>query len=135
MSLFGKKDDQKKSEGDKKQSAVLKEDKKSQTKKEKAVHGRAGRVAAAKVLKNPRITEKAHAASEKNEYVFEVSLVASKNAVRKAVEELYDVHVEHVTTSRSKPKKRRYGKTVGYTRSAKRAYVTIRKGEKIDLFS
>ena len=46
----------------------------------------------------PVITEKATAASEKNQVVFEVAKSATKPEIKKAVEKLFDVKVKHVNT-------------------------------------
>ena len=93
------------------------------------------------VILKPIFTEKQTAQSEKfeNRYGFFVLPSANKAEIKKAVEALYNVHVERVNTMRYDGKKKsRYtksGSVEGRTPSYKKAIVTLRKGETIDLFS
>ena len=81
----------------------------------------------------PIITEKGMAgATEMNQYPFEVALHASKADVKKAVEEIFTVHVRKVRTMIRHGKSRRYRYTKGKTRQWKRAVVTIAPGENIE---
>ena len=65
----------------------------------------------------PLITEKGLAgASELNQYPFEVDLRASKADVKKAIEEIFSVHVRKVRTMTRHGKLRRYRYTKGKTR-------------------
>jgi len=68
-----------------------------------------------------------------NQYVFKVSLDATKSEVKTAVEALFKVKVETVTTLRVKGKMKR--NRFGYTTkpSWKKAYVTVAQGQEIDL--
>lgn len=128
MALFGKKD-AKASEDEPKNSAI------SKSKKEKvAIAGQVGRVRAAKAFMRPRITEKAHLVSGKNQYVFEVHPDSDKREIRKAAQELYGIRVERVTVVKEKPKRKQRGRSVGYTKGAKKAYITVKEGDTIDLF-
>ena len=74
-----------------------------------------------------------------NRYGFIVVPSANKVEIKKAIEELYDVHVERVNTMRYSGKiQRRYTKSgvvQGRTPSFKKAIVTLREGESIDLYS
>ncbi|ULB34234.1 MULTISPECIES: 50S ribosomal protein L23 [Proteiniphilum] len=93
------------------------------------------------VIVKPIFTEKQTAITEKfeNRYGFIVEPSANKVDIKNAVEELYNVHVEHVNTMKYDGKlKSRYTKSgvvTGLTPSYKKAIVTLRKGESIDLFS
>jgi len=93
------------------------------------------------IIIKPIFTEKQSAITEKfeNRYGFIVVPSANKVEIKNAIEELYDVHVESVNTMRYDGKARsRYTKSgvvEGRTPSFKKAIVTLRKGEKIDLFS
>lgn len=93
------------------------------------------------VIVKPIFTEKQTAITDKydNRYGFIVLPSADKVQIKKAIESLYDVHVERVNTMRYNGKtKSRYTKSgviTGRTSSYKKAIVTLRKGETIDLFS
>ena len=87
------------------------------------------------VLRRPVITEKSTAAVEHlNAYVFQVDPRANKLEVKRSVEELFNVKVVKVNTRRQLGKKKRMGMMVGVTQSTKEAVVTLRKGDKIDIY-
>jgi len=87
------------------------------------------------IIIRPILTEKALFLREKgNHYVFEVAKDANKPEIKKAVEELFRVHVEEVRVIRVKGKLRRVRRAPGRTRSFKKAIVTLRAGESIPLF-
>jgi large subunit ribosomal protein L23 len=88
------------------------------------------------VLQRPHFTEKATRVTEKhNQYVFLVSTDATKPEIKTAVEQLFKVRVEAVTTSnmRGKVKKTNYGQSVKNDR--KKAYVRLAAGNSIDFAS
>ena len=93
------------------------------------------------VIAKPIFTEKQTAISEKfeNRYGFIVVPSANKVEIKKAVETLYNVHVESVNTMKYDGKERsrftKSGVVTGRTSSYKKAIVTLKKGETIDLFS
>ena len=93
------------------------------------------------VIVKPIFTEKQTEMTDKyeNRYGFIVVPSANKVQIKQAVEALYDVHVESVNTMKYDGKKRsRYTKSgvvEGRTSSYKKAIVTLREGETIDLFS
>ncbi|MDR1743946.1 MAG: 50S ribosomal protein L23 [Dysgonamonadaceae bacterium] len=93
------------------------------------------------IIVKPIFTEKQTAITEKfeNRYGFIVIPNANKVEIKKAVEELYNVHVERVNTINYDGKNRsRYTKSgvvTGSTSAYKKAIVTLKKGETIDLFS
>ena len=84
------------------------------------------------VIIRPRITEKATTASENGTYLFDVELTATKHTVAKAVEALYKVSPVKVNIVRT-PAQATYrrGKK-GSSSITKKAYVFLRKGEKIE---
>lgn len=88
------------------------------------------------IIKRPVVTEKANLlASEENTYVFEVDRRANKIEIKKAIEEIYGVHVEDVRVVNVKPKHGRWGrKTVQRKPAWKKAYVKVREGETIQIF-
>lgn len=110
--------------------------KEGDSKKEKEVlaEGSTGKVLASMVLRDPVITEKAHALGVVNAYAFYVDPSSSKKDIRKAVEQLYSVEVIKVTTVTLRPQKRYFGRTPGFTKKAKKALVRLKKGQSIDIF-
>ncbi|MFI5051619.1 MAG: 50S ribosomal protein L23 [Acidimicrobiales bacterium] len=88
------------------------------------------------VLIRPVVSEKTYALMEKHTYVFVVDPRATKVDVRNAVEQAFNVKVTNVNTLNRKGKatrNRRTG-TVGARASTKRALVTLREGDSINLF-
>lgn len=88
----------------------------------------------AKVLLAPWITEAATLAMELNKYIFKVYRSATKEQIKSAIEELYKVKVVSVNTIRTHRKFRNYGRTPGWKAGFKKAVVTLKAGDKIELF-
>lgn len=87
------------------------------------------------VVLRPLVTEKGmHKAERCNAYAFEVNRQASKEDIRRAVEELFDVKVVHVNTQNRQGKPRRTRFRWGYTKAWKKAIVTLDGEHKIDFF-
>jgi large subunit ribosomal protein L23 len=86
------------------------------------------------VLVRPIISEKNTMLNELGQYVFEVSDRANKIMVRQAVEELFGVGVTAVNVLNVKGKRKRSGRNIGVTRSWKKAIVTLKPGDRIELF-
>lgn len=86
------------------------------------------------VLVEPWVTEAATLAMEINKYVFRVDLQSSKGEIRNAVESIYGVKVVSVNTVRIPRKFKNYGQTPGWKAGFKKAIVTIKEGDKIELF-
>jgi len=86
------------------------------------------------ILVRPIVTEKNTALNEVGKYCFEVLLAANKIEIKRAVEEVFSVHVSAVNIIKVPGKMRRMGKTSGMTRTWKKAVVTLADGERIDLF-
>lgn len=87
------------------------------------------------VIKTVRITEKGTTLGEKhNQYVLEVAPRANKVDIRRAVERVFQVKVLAVNTLhvRGKSKRLRY-MNYGRTRNWKKAIVTLKEGDKIEL--
>ena len=84
------------------------------------------------VIKRPVITEKGLTLKERDRTLcFEVHENASKQQIREAVEQLFKVKVQAVRTMTVPGKMRRRGKYTGYRSDWKKAYVTLREGEKM----
>ena len=84
------------------------------------------------VIKRPVITEKGLTLKEQDRTLcFEVADSASKTQIHEAVERIFKVKVEKVRTMTVHGKERRRGKYSGYRPDWKKAYVTLREGEKM----
>jgi large subunit ribosomal protein L23 len=87
------------------------------------------------VIKGPLITEKMDKAREtQRQYSFVVDRAASKHDVALAVQTLFKVTVEGVRTSVVRGKVKRVGRNMGKRPNWKKAIVTLKEGDKIDLF-
>lgn len=86
------------------------------------------------VLIEPMITEKTTRDTESlSKYAFKVRTDANKKQIKSAVEKIFNVHVTKVNTQNNSGKWRRVRYQPGMTASWKRAIVTLKKGEKIDI--
>ena len=85
------------------------------------------------VILSPVITEKATAASERNQVVFRVAPHATKPQIKEAVEKLFDVKVKRVNTLIRKGKVRNFRGTRGQLSDVKKAVVTLEEGHRIDV--
>ncbi len=94
----------------------------------------AGVANAARILLRPRVTEKAHMSIALGKYVFQVVPTATKRLVKESIESLYNVSVEAVHIVRIPKKRRVFGRIVGWKSPLKKAIVTLKKGEQIELF-
>ncbi len=87
------------------------------------------------VIKGPLITEKLDKAREKfRQYSFIVDMRATKLDVARAVEDLFKVHVEGVRTNIARGKVKRVARSMGKRPNYKKAIVTLKEGDKIELF-
>lgn len=85
------------------------------------------------IIKSPLVTEKSTMNSSLNKYTFEVDPTASKTEIRKAIESIFKVKVLKVNTIKVPSKKRRMGKYLGTTSERKKAVVTLKEGQNIQI--
>jgi len=87
------------------------------------------------VLRIPLLTEKAHALKERerSQVVFRVAPEANKAEIKAAVEKLFKTKVAAVNVINVRGKAKRLGKTAGRRPDWKKAVVTLRAGEKIEI--
>jgi large subunit ribosomal protein L23 len=87
-------------------------------------------------LIKPLVTEQAvDLASSLNKYTFYVNPKANKIEIKHAVEELFKVHVQGVNTANLNGKKKKVGRApAGYRVDRKKAVVSLRPGDKIEIF-
>ena len=86
------------------------------------------------VLVRPLITEKNTVLQALNKYAFEIAKEANKPQVKQAVEKTFKVKVTTVNVSTVPGKTKRVGRRLVQTRSWKKAIVTLKTGDKIEIF-
>jgi large subunit ribosomal protein L23 len=85
------------------------------------------------IIKKPLFTEKGSSLKEaENKVLVEVPKDANKIEIKKAVEEIFKVKVEKISTISVRGKMKRYGKSMGKRPDRKKAIITLKKGEKLD---
>ena len=85
------------------------------------------------VIIAPVVTEKSAKNAEKNVYTFKVAKSANKIQIKDAIESAFGVKVASVNTLNTKPKAKRVGRYTGTTKVYKKAIITLKDGEKIEL--
>jgi len=87
------------------------------------------------IILRPLVTEKGmHRSTRCNAYSFEVNRLATKDDVRRAIEELFEVRVLKVHTQNRKGKPRRTKMRFGYTKDWKKAIIKLDPEHHIDFF-
>jgi len=84
------------------------------------------------IIKNPRITEKGASVAEQNAYTFDVIGQANKKEIAKAIFAIYKVHPVRVNVSVIPKKSVRYRGRSYVRDGGKKAYVYLKKGDKIE---
>ncbi|MCY3692735.1 MAG: 50S ribosomal protein L23 [Chloroflexota bacterium] len=85
------------------------------------------------VLLRPTITEKSTLLQEEGQYTFEVAPKANKTLVKQAIERHFGVTVVAVNITVNRGKRKRYGPRFKKRPDVKKAVVTLRAGDRIDL--
>ena len=86
------------------------------------------------VLRRPLITEKYSLAQAQGKYAFEIASGASKAQVKEAVQKAFKVDVTAVNVMTVRGKSRRLGKRILPAKPWKKAIVSLKPGDKIELF-
>jgi large subunit ribosomal protein L23 len=86
------------------------------------------------VLLAPVISEKSYGLLDQNKYTFQVHPDANKTQIKIAVEKVFQVKVLDVNTLNREGKRKRTRQGFGRRASQKRAIVTLRAGDRIDVF-
>ena len=86
------------------------------------------------VLIRPLITEKNTMLTSLGRYTFEIDRRANKPLVKQAVEQIFKVNVTAVNVINVPPKTRRVGRSIGKTAPWKKAVVTLKPGQRIEVF-
>ena len=88
-----------------------------------------------RTIVRPIVTEKSSAAyQDRGEYTFEVHPRANKGAIKRAIESLFGVKVTGVWTSQQRGKLRHVGTRAGLRPRWKKAIVTLKAGDTIEIF-
>tara|TARA_Y100000590_G_scaffold184738_1_gene210524 strand:- start:207 stop:500 length:294 start_codon:yes stop_codon:yes gene_type:complete len=82
---------------------------------------------------SPNITEKSTSMSEFNKVVFKVNKKANKNFIKKSIEKIFKVNVIKINTINIKGKTKLVRNKKSYKSGYKKAIVTLKKGQSIDL--
>lgn len=85
------------------------------------------------VLLRPTITEKSTLLQEDGQYTFQIAPKANKTLVKQAVEQNFGVKVVSVNITVNRGKRKRYGPRFKKQPDVKKAVVTLRPGDRIDL--
>ncbi len=85
------------------------------------------------IIKSPIISEKATELRQENKYVFDVDINANKTHIKQAIEKIFNVEVEDVNTVNVKPKPKRVGRFYGKRNKVKKAIITLKKGQTIEI--
>ena len=87
------------------------------------------------IIRKVLITEKGTILRElRNQYFFEVACDANKIEIKRAVETIFNVKVHTVQTMQLRGKVKRQGRYVGKRNDWKKAIVTLKPDQKIELF-
>ena len=87
------------------------------------------------IVKRPLITEKGMSIAAMGKYAFEVAVTSNKIEIADAVHKIFSVDVVKVNTLLVKGKSKRMGRyPEGKTSDWKKAYVTVKAGQRIDIF-
>lgn len=85
------------------------------------------------LIKQPWVTEKAGSISSLRKYVFIVNPKANKAEIKKTLEAIYGVKIIDVKIIKVKGKRKRLGRSTGTTSAHKKAIITLKEGQKIDV--
>ena len=85
------------------------------------------------IIVSPNITEKSTSMSEFNKVVFKVNKNAKKSLIKKSIEKIFKVNVIKINTINSKGKTKLVRGKKSYKPAYKKAIVTLKKGQSVDL--
>lgn len=86
------------------------------------------------LVREPLLSEKSNYLSAQNKYIFRVVSGANKPEIKKSIEGIYGVNVLSVNMLNTNGKKRRVGRIEGFKKGFRKAIVTIKEGQKIEIF-
>lgn len=86
------------------------------------------------LVKCPVITEKTCRLIDTNQYTFDVDIRLTKLQIKKIFKEFFNITIVSINTHIPPIKKKRLGLQQGYKSRYKRAIITVKKGQKIEIF-
>ncbi len=86
------------------------------------------------IIIRPIISEKSYSMIEQNRYTFEVAKTSNKTQIAQAITDIFGVTVTNVNTMNVTGKPRRVRHVKGKTRDWKKALVTLKAGDTLDVF-
>ena len=84
-------------------------------------------------IKSPNVTEKSTSLSQFNKIVFKVDKGAKKDAIKRSIEKIFKVNVVKINTINLRAKSKLVRNRKSYKPGYKKAIVTLKKGQSIDL--
>ena len=88
------------------------------------------------LIQYPRITEKStRQSTANNQHTFVVDKAATKPEIKKLIKAIYKVDAEKVRIINLKPREIRLARFVGTKAGHKKALVTLKKGQKLDIIA
>ena len=85
------------------------------------------------VLRAPKVSEKTARLAESNQYVFEIAKDATKDDVKTAIEQLFNVKVAAVNVANIKGKSKAFRQRAGRRSDKRKAYVRLAEGQTLDV--
>lgn len=85
------------------------------------------------IIKSTIVTEKSNNVAKNNTYTFVVERDANKLEIKEAFQTIFGVEVKSVNTLNYMGKTKRTGQRIGRRQDWKKAYVTLREGQSLDL--
>ena len=82
---------------------------------------------------SPNVTEKSTSLSEFNKVVFKVRKNANKESIKKSIEKIFKVNVVKINTVNIREKVKMVRNKKAYKSGYKKAFITLKKGQSIDL--
>ncbi len=86
------------------------------------------------IIIKPVLSEKSTELNTEGKYVFRVPMKTNKHIIKKAIKEIFKVNAETVNIIRVRGKRKRVRYNYGFTPAWKKAIITLKKGEKIEIF-
>ncbi len=85
------------------------------------------------IILGPVITEKSYKGNENGVYTFKVDKRATKTQIKSEIEKHFGVKVLKINTLNTKPKAKRLGGRPGFSKTYKKAIITLAQGNSIEM--
>ncbi|ATZ17005.1 50S ribosomal protein L23 [Williamsoniiplasma luminosum] len=87
------------------------------------------------IIKKPVLTEKSFLGHANGVYTFKVDKRATKTEIKRAFEQIFEVKTKSIRTSNYDGKEKKMGRFVGKTNAYKKAIITLKAGESLDVLN